>query len=176
MISKCPAAAVLSVRQTIPAEHHSMLLINEARQRRGHEEGGTTWQNMAPGILRLSLFLKDTPDFSLKACFLYGQCSAAPACRNLPEILALLLWNLEVLFYEEPFPLLHWREEHKAKSNKALIHCLSTLSHTPPCLRMHTQTHFSKSLVRTQASTAPGNERRKGPHNCHLSIFIKNPP
>lgn len=153
-----------------------MLLINEASKAGVTRRVALSDKTWHLAFLTFPCFSK-TPQISpLKACFHCRQCSAAPACKNTPEILALLLWNLEALFYKEPFTPLHWQEEHKAKSDKALIHCLSPLSHTPSCLRMHTQTLFSKSLVRTQAGTAPGNERRKGLHNCHLSIFIKNLP
>lgn len=155
--------------QNTPADS----FLSEAGQSRSYEEDGTTWQNMAPGILHLRF--SDTPDFSLKACFPDWQRCAAPACRNTPQILALLLGNLEALFYEEPFPSLHWGKKARQSQTK-LFFIAWALQVTQPRAGTHRHSPARAVLVCAQTSTAPGNPRRKGPHNCHLSIFIKNLP
>lgn len=158
MISKCPPAEVFSIWQTLAAEHPS--IVERAGQSRSYEEGGTTWQNTAPGILQLPLFLRDTPDFSLKACW---QRSAPPACRNIPQILALLLWNLEALFPEEPFPpCTEGRTRGQVKQSSYSLPQPSK-SHTP-CLRRHTQTLSSKSLPWVHSNKhSPRQWKEKGP-------------
>lgn len=138
MISKCPSAGIFSIWQTLPAEHPST--AQRAGQSRSYEEGGTTWQNVASGILQLPLFLRDTPDFSLKACFPYWQRSAAPACRNVPQILALPPRNLEALFSEEPFPpCTEGRTRGKVKQSSYSLPQPSK-SHSPVPTQAHTDT------------------------------------
>lgn len=116
-------------------------------------------------------FLRDIPDYSLKPASL----TEAPQEYTTDfGTTAVKSWSAVLM---GAFPSLCWGKNTRQSQTKLLfIASALQVTHAHAHAGTHRHSPARAFPVCTQTSTAPGKEGRKGPHNCHLSIFIKNLP